>query len=221
MISLEDIKQSAVWDKNCQLPLVPEHNNPWIYCAYIAVLLAETGTGVLDHHKIELYYNLCEKSSGLINRWPGGYGGKTSHDELIGASAIHLGAAQRIFGHITYNAGFYNNVDDSRKLSDNLYRFPWFIAYIKHLAGHKLSWWDQLCWSISTILDALFINKNDLGGKLKTWLMAYSMRRHWLCRISHNFWRNRMAANSITLQSMIEQELNYPELIELSKSLEL
>ena len=94
MTALDLLKQSEAWDPRYSLPLVPMHNNPWIYLAYCTRILRRDGGWWSSENKqtfeasIQTHFERCSTDKlGYLKRWP--EGGICSHDEILGAAYLN------------------------------------------------------------------------------------------------------------------------------------
>lgn len=191
MTNLEKFKESPAWDSENNLPLCRIHANPHIYCAFADKICG----GSISRDDVLRYQSICQTKIGLYHRYPDGGGGVTSFDELIGISHFNPDAASKILDYIWDHFGCYDNQSPySWTFRYNLYRFPWFIAYLKIRAGRTLGPFLRLAFVMYLILQAIDWNpetKRDEGGKLTTWLMRDEMREVFGCRLAWKFWEYR------------------------------
>ncbi len=212
---------SRAWDKRHNLPLVPEHNNPFIYNAYAYKIIHmlnpyEAKTMLLDFH---IFLNSCVIKEGLYYRWPDKSGGPTSHDELMGIAYVSSIHAKHILNYLRNHLGCYDNGLDPQKkfrfFRFNLYRLPWFIVFLKVCAKRKIWLHEKLIFSLFLRMDAYFYKEGDEGGRLRIWLMLDKMKMHvpGACR----YWRNKMVVKNVHLHECFTKYFpNIPEFAENS-----
>lgn len=176
----------------------------------------------LDRSVVFLHMGRCivrqaKWDRGLMNRWPDGSGGVTSHDELIGISYFWEYQAKQVLDYLDKHLGEYDNTGEKENvpLQFNLYRFPFFRPYLVAASGGSPSLGSQIVWCIQLYLDA---NNSDLGGgKLRNWVMMQSMKKFWLCRRAISYWKGRMKRRDITPKTALAIEpKEYPILSELA-----
>lgn len=174
-----------------QLPLY--HNNPWIYLGYVQLVLRLMGQELNDGDVVA-YYEACEVPGrpGLLNRFPGGAGGQTSHDEVMGAASLSQAFAREILAHLDLTDGNYDNFPerpDPNVLRWNIYRFPWLRPYLAACAGYNVSLVSQAVWSGHVVWSAL--HPDGAGPALRIWLMGDKMRQYPLCYLALRFWKSK------------------------------
>lgn len=195
---LEELKKTKAWDDRYNLPLCPEFNNPWIYMAYAQLLLSCHGES-LDLNAVRDYYQKCRVEPGLFNRWPGGFGGRTSHDEVIGACYLSRDIAREVFRHLSMTNGDYNNTGEKENIigEHNLYRFVWLRPYISKCGGYEIGTLSKIIFAAHVVVDSF--QTGDAGGKLKTYLMLEKMRYYSLIKKVDELWLYRMKKYSFRL----------------------
>ena len=156
MEALKKLINSTAWHWEYGLPLVPRHNNPWLYAAYSFKLLKINGIRAIDEIEMQKrfrkHFEECQLTRGLINRWPGGSGGMISHDELLGAAFVSRYLAREIYFYLKKSKYFYINKPEEinngiSKYKYNIYRFPWLIAFIKSRAFISPSFFEKIYFS--------------------------------------------------------------------------
>jgi hypothetical protein len=220
---LEQIKNSNIWDKRFGLPLVPGLNNPFFYLALITKIYRGL-QAVPFFAGTQEYIDGCKKDRGLYHRRPDGTGGVTSHDELIGIAYLDQDAAQGILGYLQMRDGVYNNSGASEEDSGerfNLFRFPWFISYLKARAGFRVGLHSQFFYATHVYLDAKK-NQNPLSespdARLMIWLMNEEMGKYPLCNLAIRYWERVMNKYQKTVSGWFKDHLpNYPIFATLSK----
>lgn len=202
-IALDRVRNSEAWDPKFGLPLYPSHNNPWIYTAYAALLLRIHGAPEQDlRWNVCHYWVLCQEDarSGYFYRWPDhAFGGKTSHDEVIGACFLLDGAALRIADYLNANDGNF-------KAAGNIYRIPCVRPYVQARAYRKLSLLSQLLWIGYLLAGFWRFNPVDVGPHLRRWLMCHHMRAFPLCASAIKYWALRMNRSGLTLKAALTIE---------------
>jgi hypothetical protein len=158
---------------------------------------------------IENYLRSCEdryKFPGLLNRWPGGFGGLTSHDEVIGASFLDSDFAKRAVNYLASQDGNYNNTGEPETIpgQHNLYRFVWFLPFVKARAGFKVNVISQFAWVTRLLGDLFNYKPGDEGGKLLTWIMLEDMSKQSICKIFIYFWKKKMKKLGLGPKKMFE-----------------
>jgi hypothetical protein len=222
MLSRDKFEESTAWDRRHLLPVCSSYNNPWIYMAYASKIMFDYDKCQLKYTDVLLFAQKCQISSGLYNRWPDGSGGVTSHDELMGIAYLDRKRAKEIFFYLVENDGIYINVDYQFDSKDrfNLFRFPWFISYLKARALIPLSVWSQFLWCLPIIQDLLFYNskkKKDEDGRLMKWLMSEEMIRFPLCKFFFSLWVTKMMKLKQTPREQFRTYLkDYPVFFELA-----
>ena len=206
--------QSNVWDKRFNLPLLPDHSNPWIYSAYALKLIKDSKEDTKDLYRDFRYYaERCKVETGLYNRKPDNIGGAMSHDELIGICYSNQEISKDILMYYDFHDGQYDNTKDNTVHPDryNISKFFWVRPFIAKRAGATVSIKSEIMWSFHVLLSAFKAELDNCDSKLMIWLMAEYMKDHVLCWISYKFWKYRMNKKGITLPVMFEKALkNYP-----------
>lgn len=208
MTSIGDFMNADGWDSRYWLPTFQRHNNPFLYMAYFNLLLRRqhpdhglTEFSVYEHYLRCLVDSQIHSGHGLINRWPDGGGGETSHDELIGLSALCPPAARHVEAYLREHWGCYDNKKTGNKFwrffRFNLYRFPWFVCYLRHRAGKPPSRWLDLAHVLYVRVQAWRFDKlrNPLTGSLlMTWLMGQTMResQNPKVREAYDYWEKTL-----------------------------
>lgn len=207
MIAMDMYKYTNVWDNRYNLPLLPNHNNPWIYSAYADIVAQQYDGSKINRELIYQHFLSCEEQSGLFWRWPHKTGEGTSHDEIMGAVYYDERIANRIVDYLSSSGGDFNIKKESYKypLTFNVYRFPWLYPYIATCAGKKVNLFWQLIWAITVVLDAW--NKDcHPGGRLRIYLMMLKMKQYWLCRKVSEYWIKKVTALGQTFKSCLAVE---------------
>lgn len=202
--AIERLKESNVWDDKYGIPNAPAFNNPHIYVAYCYMIAKKADEAQLafpldNKDTVEKYlimgqmyrrfFNLCKINedtvfegkklkNGAFSRFPGGRGGDTSHDEIMGAAYMDNGISAYLIDYLTKLDGQFtaNEValyDESR----NQFRFWWLMPFLKACAGYRVSLLSQFAWGLYAVIDAVGW-KGDCSGPLKTWLMYDKMKKY-------------------------------------------
>lgn len=216
MNALEAFRASPAWSPEYDLPLCPARNNPWIYGAYAMKIIA-ADKRVPDEdfmalrQRFRAHYQACRITSGLINRWPGGRGGMTSHDEIIGAAFIDVEAAREIAIRLLMTDGVYINkpeeVPAGGEETANVYRIAWLRPTLMALAGFRVGLWLQVQYGAVLLWDALRYKDGDEGGRLRMWLTMEDMGRTWLSGFAAIFWKKKMAEKGLSPKRCFEKYL--------------
>jgi len=207
-VDLESLE--LVWSKEYKLPLVPQHNNPWIYCAYIIEIMRRHD--LLIHPEcLMAYYRKCTVKPGLVNRWPGS-GGVTSHDELIGLASV-MGPKQclEVLNYLDRNFGYYNNIQPKPKsikefFRYNLYRMPYLRSYLSARSNRIVFPLGFFFFCALVLIDCLF--GKDSGGHLRVWIMlTHLSKKHWTAKILFKIFDTVLNVRQITLNKCLGDEL--------------
>ncbi len=197
---IEKVKASNVWDPRYNLPTVPMHNNPWIYMAYVALLLKQADERrAWRECSADLYEFArgCEIDMGLIDRWPDGGGGSCSHDEIMGAAYLSMPLAGRIVDRLKKENGRYDNKETDNDISDQEFRFIFLMPFLRACAGLKVGFFSQFMWCVHVLEHALTHKLGEESGTLKIWLMLDMMERFLICRWVGSFWQSRMRKHGL------------------------
>lgn len=212
------IKGSNVWDSRFELPLIPIHNNPFLYSYYVMKMAGYTKE---IHERLSLHAENCRTSFGVFDRWPDGSGGIMSFDELMGLAAHHEWAAQEILAYLTETDGVYINRPEDVKPHEldekhYVYRMIFLKPFLRACAGYKVNLISQAQFSAFLIYDLLthkftiddffkadagtdeFRKKLDAPGRLKIWVMLDYMEKYPLSKLAVNWWRRSMRKKDIT-----------------------
>jgi hypothetical protein len=208
MTLLDQIKASNAWDARYGLPLLPANNNPWIYMAYLDTLMQFRGER-LDRELVWQHFLRCEVEGepGLFHRWPGGYGGMNSHDEIMGAAYFDPRIADRILRRLDRKFGDFNNTGEkpSRALEYNVYRFGvWLRPYLASRAGRCIV--ISPAWAAHLAYATRDNDGDNCGGRLRNWLMMHEMQRYAICRPAIRGWIKRREERGETLRGSLEIE---------------
>lgn len=212
MTAYERFKASNAWETKYNIPLSPMNNNPFFYAACAAKLILRRD-GFSCFNKIQadylVYALLCERFTGLFDRWPDGKGGMTSHDELIGIAYMSSDLAKDILSFLDRTDGIYMNKDASPGEIEeqfNLFRFVWFRPYLLAAAERKVSLLSQLGFASHLIWDMFTAKPDDASGRLLIWMMSDAMMKYPLSGLFVEIWRVVMKARGFTLKHMFELE---------------
>lgn len=225
--AIQSFQAPPTWSEECGLPLVPFHNNPFIYGAYaIKIIRLHDKIDPLDpspesnyawmRENWERYLKDTEIEPGFFNRWPKGRGGLTSHDEVMGRAWLCPKEASKILAYLEKHDGLFANVDIKSGIPEreNIYRFYWLKPFLKACTIHKdnpdqhrVSLISQLIWSWYALMDGMFYKKeeNDGGGRARMWLMLDKMEKLPLSNIFVQFWRNRMKKLGISPKTVFSE----------------
>lgn len=212
MTALEAFRNSNVWHKEFNLPLSPTNNNPHFYCALSAVIIKRyDGSDLGLDVDVMKYQKACEKEPGLFQRWPKqAPDDVTSHDELIGICYFNPAASYRILEYLKAHWGWYNNSNQKEPVpfAWNIWRFFWFMAFVKARAGVRVSFFYQFMFSWRVFFDALLTKEgtDDASGRLLTWVMAEEMLRFPICKKALVYFNTRMLKIGATPAAMLKLE---------------
>lgn len=187
------LRISQAWDGRFDLPTIPIHNNPWIYMAYCFRICNEYGVDEFRlrfKDRIETYYAKClvnRETPGLFYRWPNGFGGDSSHDELMGGAWLSPMIARDILAHLEKTDGQYT-VDPKYIVgtydeTKNVNRFFWLRPFLRACAGFRVSLFSQLLWSIQALVSCWNFT-GDASGVLKVWVMCDVMKKYPISSIA-------------------------------------
>ena len=208
MTVLKSFQASNAWDQRFNLPLVPMHNNPWIYLAY-ALKMIRLGKHTNDElielvDLIEDHLARCRtKVWGEFYRWPEGLGGDTSHDEVMGIAYIdwclklETAPTKAILERLLETDGVYNvqNVPEKIPEEHNIYRFVWMEAFLKACTNKfRVGFISQFWFSVALLKDIFKYKKEDgnESGLLLKWIMFEPMEKYLLSGITIGFWKSKM-----------------------------
>ena len=188
--TLDKIKESTVWDKNYNLPTIPRHNNGHIYCAYVTLILEKLGENTSDIRASYIdFFNKCQLPNGTFSRWPGGRGGDTSHDEIMGAAYMNDVFACSLIDYLTKMDGQFS-VEKQEQYNErrNQFRFVWLMPFMKACAGYRVSLFSQAAWGLYALYNAATW-KGDCSGTLKVWLTLDRMKEYPLSAFFGFIWK--------------------------------
>lgn len=188
--TLDKIKESTVWDKNYNLPTIPRHNNGHIYCAYVTLTLEKLGENTSDIRASYIdFFNKCQLPNGTFSRWPGGRGGDTSHDEIMGAAYMNDVFARSLIDYLTKMDGQFS-VEKQEQYNErrNQFRFVWLMPFMKACAGYRVSLFSQAAWGLYALYNAATW-KGDCSGTLKVWLTLDRMKEYPLSAFFGFIWK--------------------------------
>jgi hypothetical protein len=197
--TINRFKKSNVWDKRYDLPLVPLHNNPWIYSAYAMKIM---GPSKEMRKRFEDHAERCEHlEAGLYDRWPRNpdgtsRGGMNSYDALLGMGFHSDILAKRINWYLHLNDGVYINEpkDMNTKVKEryNMYRFPFLKPFLRSRGGHRIGLVSDLIFAGFIMYDAIKYDGKDWSGRLRIWLMIDEMKKHPLSSLAIWHWKRKM-----------------------------
>lgn len=189
--------KSNAWARRYNLPLIPQHNNPWIYSAYISKIMGGFNTSLLVD--LSKYAEKCQIKPGLFDRWPDGSGGLTSHDELMGLAYHFEWAASDILFYLSVNDGLYINKPEliNPLVSAerfNVYRMVFLKPFLQACAGYRVGIISQIIWAGFIAYDLIThrIKEPDMGGRLRIWIMLEHMSKYPLTGIAIWLWKKVM-----------------------------
>lgn len=188
--TLDKIKESTVWDINYNLPTIPRHNNGHIYCAYVTLILEKLGENTSDIRASYIdFFNKCQLPNGTFSRWPGGRGGDTSHDEIMGAAYMNDVFARSLIDYLTKMDGQFS-VEKQEQYNErrNQFRFVWLMPFMKACAGYRVSLFSQAAWGLYALYNAATW-KGDCSGTLKVWLTLDRMKEYPLSAFFGFIWK--------------------------------
>lgn len=217
--SLEIVQGSKAWSKEYKLPLIPAHDNPWAYMAYITKLMYKKDKSQIPFHYVTAFYRECERSIGLIHRYPNQKGGVTSFDELMGAAYLSPMFADRIRAYLEAHYNIYNNSFTEKSKNPLRFwigRFIYPIPFIRVCSSKGPRFYDTFILAAVIFFDGLFAKENA-GGRLNKWIMFEKLEPYKLCRCTIKFWKIQMRKKKITLKKSVKAELQIPELIAIAK----
>lgn len=203
MTILDKFKASLeVWHPTRNLPLVPIHNNPWIYSRY-SMMCIGGDSRLIDSEfddlmdRLDVHAENCETSPGVFDRDLGGSGGIFSWDEIIGIAGHFPWAAKRILEHLFKTDGVYINrrQDMGEGKTDRdyyVYRILCVKPFLRARApGYRVGFFSQAQFALFILLDLLgFLFKGaDYGGMLRIWTMLETMSQYWLSGVSVLIWQ--------------------------------
>lgn len=219
---LELFEDSTAWDARYRLPLVPRYNNPWIYGAYAYKLMIDNRAPITElkllNERFSFHFRHCQVTQGLINRWPDGTGGMTSHDELIGAAYISVTNARALYFYLKMMNGYYinkpNEVKRKQFFRHSMKRFPWVMAFIKLRAGFKPSVFEIL-YTMGHITIQAFLKGES--GTCKIWLMRDVYVQNWFLKQACKFWVKVKRCRGESPEDWLSKEIkNEPVFYELA-----
>lgn len=208
MTNLEKFRASPAWDHRHDLPLCPQLNNPWIYCAY-ALKLCHSSPWKIPKDVFNGVYIYAEKTNlpnGTHSRWPGSTD-LTSHDEIIGICWMFMFVDKCLPSIKPF--GFYETrpgpLTWKQKMAAWVPRFPWMIPFMRACALRE-NILDHLIWSACLLVDAINPSPTDAGGRLRWWIQFDAFYYHWLSKRAIHLWVKRHKQKGITLKSMLAIE---------------
>lgn len=212
MDALSDFQSSRAWDSRFNLPTCPQTNNPHLYLA-ISNHILQSHYYLLSKEAIEAFIDGCRTEfPGLYHRWPDRSGGKTSHDELIGIAYNDPSRARAILDYLEDNDGRYNNTDTPDQFPDksNLYRFPWFICYLRAQAGLPINIANYTTYLVrlaSFYFTYNYSKNRNEDSLLQTWIMHKTMKRYPAADFAYNFMTKKLMKKGITPKKLFETYL--------------
>lgn len=195
-----DLRQTEIWDARYGLPTVPQHNQPWLYMAYVACCMP------FDFMpELVVFARGCDRPDGTSTRWPDGSGGKFSHDEILGRAYFDSPFASRVLDTLMRNDGIYDRNEDMEL--GNQYRFLFLIPYLKACAKYRVGLFSQLQWCLHVIVTAFSRTEGQESGALKIWLMSEYMNQFQLCKWTYQFfaWKSKTSPGEIFLNHYLKE----------------
>lgn len=200
------IVASNAWTAAFEIPGVPLHRNPHIYCAYMTKLAKRWPVAWLIYEQLILpnildYIQKCESPLGFVSRFP--ESGETSHDEIMGAAYHSNEYAQRALAFLDRRDGVLTPEGDDE--TKNVYRFIFLRPYLRACAGERLGIATQLAY-ISSLLPEIFTGAKGKGtsGILMQWMMNEKMEKFPLVAAFIGMWRWRLEAQGCTAQKIFQ-----------------
>lgn len=209
MSAIEMLQKSNAWDDKYGIPNVPSHNNPHIYVAYCYMIAdrydVKRNPEIQEKYDLMLamyrrFWEGCQigenhifegkkLNPGTFSRFPGGRGGDTSHDEIMGAAYLYKSAAEYLVDYLTKTDGQFSiNATATYDESRNQFRFWWLMAFLKACAGYRVSLVSQFAWGLYALYNA-FTWKGDCSGTLKVWLTLDKMKKYPLSAFFGFIWK--------------------------------
>ena len=211
---LERLKADPrVWDSRYNLPLIPEHNNPWTYLAYCVRLcgyrkLDETPVWFQD--AVLEYLGKCTppKESGFLYRWPNGERG--SHDEVYGAAFLVRRFARDASAFLARNDGLYaldENPNDYFFPAErhNFFRFLFFRPTLQAWSEYPVSVMSEALYSLHVLYNAFFVKPGEASGLLKIWLSYPAMQNYKWSKLALHIWRVRWESRGYTPKKIFSE----------------
>lgn len=220
-------------------------NNPHIYAAFNDMIFRIRGDETSRGAYARFFAQCADpERPGVFYRWPGGAGGPTSHDEIMGAAYFSEAIARRILAYLEEHRGNYDTHKRGRPpihrwdraltvrqnliallksipthfLRWNVYRILWLRPYLFACAGLHVSTLNQLIWGAFAVRQALTatnIAKVGPGRRLRFWLMSERMQDFPVSRLAVRFFLHRMQRSEATLVGDLKQEGGHPDLFSL------
>jgi hypothetical protein len=218
--ALTKLKASNVWDYRYGLPTIPQHNNPLIYMAYVALLLKqldERRAWAEQSPSLKFFLEHCEVDYGLLDRWPTGAGGSCSHDEIMGAGYLDSKLAARIVDRLHLESGRYDNKETDNSIRDQEYRFLFLVPFLRSCTlvnpdendRRPVLIWHKVMWCLHVLHHAFTHKLGNESGTLKIWFMLDVMEQFVLCRWIGSFWQWRMKKHGLNgVKSVFKYYLN-------------
>lgn len=177
MTAYQELLESNVMDPRFDLPLVPDHLNPHIFCAY-AVRMLESNGDVGGSLTIRSKYTAdflsrCEKGSGLITTFPGS--DIASHDDVYGAAFLDSRFAGRALDFLKHSDGIYSQLPTD--VHRFYYRFIFFTPALKAWAGFRVGIFSQVQFSAALAAHMMTEKKGETSNHLLFWLALPAMRK--------------------------------------------
>ena len=198
---------SNAWNQAHQIPGVPSHANPHIYCAYMTKLVKRWPVSWMIYEQLILpniftYIEKCEEPLGYVSRFP--KSNESSHDEFMGAAYHASEVADRMVERLSKTDGILENSEDERH---NNYRFVFFRAFLRACGtNHRVGLASQLAY-IAHLIPAIIKvpGPDQCSGILKAWLMNDRMEKYPLVAVFILIWRWRLEAAGWTAKKIFSQ----------------
>lgn len=194
------LMDSNAWDSQYHLPLIPEHNNPWIFCAYVQRLLWTNGDWI-PYSDIEKHISRCEEEPGFIQRWPGD--NNTSHDELLGAAFLSPAFSARAVDYLSKHNGYYTQ--EKPTLRDNIYRYVFMLPALKAFANRPVNLFLQILLAFHVLWELYFVKAGEANDRLKIWLMYPYVKNLGLSGPVVRYWARTWTKRGVTPKVMFTQ----------------
>lgn len=210
------IEESTAWCPEHKLPLIPEHNNPGIYCAlmvWLCKFFPDTW-----RERFEFFWKSAVYPR--ISRFPGGRGGNFSHDEIIGWAYLSKEAADFLLHRLEKWWGWFPNEHGKFELARFFYRFIFLKPYLLMRCEKPLSWfWEKMwCLHVSHSTKKTTRESFDTDGIIKIRLMGESTGKYPRCHDVYLLWLNRLRDLEIDPDLLFEEYLKeVPIVRELAK----
>lgn len=207
---------SNAFDPASKLPLCPTKNNPWAYLAYaVKIMRAQGLTGPEELNlkaMIKAQADRCRIRAGLFDRYPLGWGGIFSHDEIAGMAYLSPDLARELLIYLTEMDGIYcnkpNEMNPNFPDEFNVFRFPWMRPFLQACSpGFHVSLISQIVYGLFLFFDGFIFSRRDASGRLKIWITLGRLEPYFISGLFVLLWRMRMKRMGITLKECLRLEL--------------